>query len=81
MLRGRIIVDAMWDQEARVFVATSVDVPGLVTEADTWEALQQKLNVLIPELLELNGGDRPCPGDEADLVVVSEHRSRVRLRA
>lgn len=81
MLRGRIIVDAMWDEEARVFVATSDDVPGLVTEAESWEALQQKLNVLIPELLELNGGYDPSPDAEADLVVVSEHRSRVRLRA
>lgn len=81
MPRGKIIVDAMWDDEARVFVATSSDVPGLVTEADTWEALQQKLAVLIPELLELNGGDDLGPDSEADLIVVSEHRSRVRLRA
>lgn len=78
---GKIIVDATWDDEARVFVATSSDVPGLVTEADTWEALQQKLAVLIPELLELNGGNDLGPDSEADLIVVSEHRSRVRLRA
>lgn len=81
MLRGRIIVDAMWDTEARVFVATSDDVPGLVTEADTLEALQQKLGVLIPELLELNDGNDPCSEKEAELVVFSEHRSKVRLRA
>lgn len=84
MSRGKIIVDAVWDDEACVFVATSSDVPGLVTEADTWEALQQKLAVLVPELLELNGGNDPCsdsPDSEVDLVVVSEHRSRVRLRA
>ena len=81
MPSGKIIVDAMWDDEARVFVATSSDVPGLVTEADTWEALQQKLAVLIPELLELNGGDNLGPDGEADLIVVSEQRSRVRLRA
>ncbi len=80
MATEQIIVDAMWDEEARVFVATSVDVPGLVTEADTWEHLQSKLNVLIPELLALNGN----PDDldrETELVVVSEQRSRLRLHA
>lgn len=81
MQRDQIIVDAVWDAEARVFVATSSDVPGLVAEADTWEALQQKLAVLVPEQLELNGCSDSCPDGEADLVVVSEHRSKVRLRA
>ena len=81
MAHGRIIVDALWDDEAHVFVATSSDVPGLVTEAETWEALQKKLDVLIPELLELNGQGAPYPYDEAEVVVVSERRSRVRLRA
>ena len=36
-------------------VASSDDVPGLATEADTTEALVQKLKTLIPELLDLNG--------------------------
>ena len=81
MPRGQIVVDAIWDAEARVFVATSSDVPGLVTEADTWEALQQKLASLVPELLDLNGGDESGWDGEAELVVVSEHRSKVRLRA
>jgi len=35
-------------------VAESNDVPGLVTEAPTLEALQAKIRVLVPELLELN---------------------------
>lgn len=48
-------VHALWDEEARVWVASSDDVPGLATEADTTEALVQKLKTLIPELLELNG--------------------------
>ncbi len=50
-----LFVRAEWDEEAKVWVATSDDVPGLVTEADTTEALVQKLKVLIPELLEANG--------------------------
>lgn len=51
----RIKVKAEWDAEAKVWVATSDDLPGLVTEADTVEALQRKLAVMIPELLETNG--------------------------
>ena len=46
---------AQWDREAGVWVAESEDVPGLVAEADSPNALAQKLKILIPELLELNG--------------------------
>ena len=45
-----------------MWVATSEDVPGLATEAETIEALTEKLRVIIPELLEANHllpGDRP----------------------
>ena len=48
-------VHAQWDEEAKVWVASSEEVPGLATEADTTEALILKLKTLIPELLELNG--------------------------
>ena len=51
----KIVVQAIWDDEAEVWVATSDDVPGLVTEADTAEELENKLCVLVPELLEENG--------------------------
>jgi predicted RNase H-like HicB family nuclease len=51
----QITVNAEWDPEAKVWVATSDDVPGLVTEAETVEALAEKLSVMIPELLEANG--------------------------
>ncbi len=49
------LVRAIWDSEANVWVAESDDVPGLVTEAPTPQALVAKLRVLLPELLELNG--------------------------
>jgi predicted RNase H-like HicB family nuclease len=51
----QITVKAEWDPEAKVWVATSDDVPGLVTEAETVEALTEKLSVIVPELLEANG--------------------------
>ena len=54
MMTDNFNVRAFWDEEARVWVATSEEVPGLVTEADTMEKLVEKLKVLIPELLEAN---------------------------
>ena len=48
-------IRAEWDEEASVWVATSDDVPGLVTEECTMEGLIEKLKVIIPELLEANG--------------------------
>ncbi len=44
-----------WDSEARVWVATSDDVPGLATEDASLESLVEKLKAMIPELLEANG--------------------------
>ena len=52
---AKIDVKADWDAEANVWVASSDDLPRLVTEADTLEELQRKLAVMIPELLEANG--------------------------
>lgn len=48
-------VQADWDPEAGVWVATSADVPGLATEAETIEGLTDRLRTMIPELLEANG--------------------------
>ena len=48
-------VTAEWDDDARVWVASSEDVPGLATGADNFEDLVEKLKVVIPELLVENG--------------------------
>lgn len=50
-----LLILAMWDEEAKVWVATSDDVPGLATESPTLDALVPKLRVMIPELLDANG--------------------------
>jgi predicted RNase H-like HicB family nuclease len=52
-----LVVNAFWDDEARVWVASSDDVPGLATEAESMNALVEKLKVMIPELLDANGYD------------------------
>jgi predicted RNase H-like HicB family nuclease len=55
MTKKPFFIRAEWDGEANVWVATSDDVPGLVTEEATVERLIEKLRVIIPELLEANG--------------------------
>lgn len=50
-----LVVFANWDDEAKVWVAHSNDVPGLATEAANWDQLMKKLKVMIPELLDANG--------------------------
>jgi len=54
MSKKPLFVRAEWDDEARVWVATSDDVPGLATEGETVESLIEKLKIMIPELLEAN---------------------------
>lgn len=69
-------VEAFWDSEALVWVATSEDVPGLVTEAETIEALTQKLRVIIPELVVLN---RIVPSDYVGSITfeLTSHRQEL----
>lgn len=55
MTQAKLTVAAEWDPDACVWVASSDDVPGLITEAASIEELMHKLSVLVPELLNLNG--------------------------
>lgn len=73
-----VVVHAAWDAEARVYVATSDDVPGLVTEADTVEALFEKLRVLIPELMEENALSFDHD-PELPVCVMSERLENIRI--
>jgi hypothetical protein len=65
-----LIVRAIWDDEAKVWVATSNDISGLATEADSMDALVKKLQVMIPELLDANG--YPEGGDKVLFQINSE---------
>ena len=55
-----ITIQARWDGEASVWLATSEDVPGLVVEADTWPGMINEVQLVLPELLGVSGqgGDR-----------------------
>lgn len=50
-----IMIQAIWDSEASVWLATSEDVPGLVVEADSWPAMIEEVKLVLPDLLELSG--------------------------
>lgn len=72
-------IEASWDPEAKVWVATSDDVPGLVTEADSMEALAEKLRTMVPEMLEAN---QILPADSLEYVsfdLTSHRQEQVRL--
>ena len=47
-------VQFTWDAEAGVWVATSEDVPGLVLESGSIDALIERVRYAVPELLGLN---------------------------
>ena len=47
-------VVAEWDAEGSVWLASSDDVPGLSTGAETLATLLEKLKTLVPELLVEN---------------------------
>jgi hypothetical protein len=54
-MQREITIQARWDDEASVWLATSSDVPGLVVEADTWPAMIEEVRLVLPDLLELSG--------------------------
>ena len=51
-------IDFTWDNEAAVWIATSKDVPGLVLESGSFDALIERVRHAVPELLPLLGSKR-----------------------
>ena len=48
------VVNLTWDADASVWIATSDDIPGLVLESGSFDALLERVRFAVPELLELN---------------------------
>lgn len=65
-------VNLTWDPEAAVWIATSEDIPGLVLESGSFDALVERVRFAAPELLELNGMSLP-----ATLTFLSRRQERV----
>lgn len=73
----KLMVTAQWDAEAGVWVATSDDIPGLVTEAATLDDLLKRVMAVAPELLEDNAhllGEAGHPGEMLDICILSQFR-------
>jgi len=52
-------VKLTWDDEAAVWVATSDEIPGLVMESGSFDALLERVRYAAPELLQLNQPTKP----------------------
>ncbi len=50
-----LLINLTWDPDAAVWIAESDDVPGLVLESGSFDALIERVRFTVPELLELNG--------------------------
>jgi hypothetical protein len=74
-----IIVRAMWDDEAKVWVASTSDVHGLSAEAPSLEALLPKVLAMLADLIELNGIESDLP--EIPVHIMAEHSSRIAIPA
>ncbi len=51
------VITFTWDNEANVWIATSDDIPGLVLESGSFDALLERTRFAVPELLSLNASD------------------------
>ena len=70
-MKTPIQIDAQWDDDAHVWIATSADAPGLVVEAESWQAMIGEVRAVLPELLSLN---KMAGGDLAENYKVAAYR-------
>ncbi len=69
------LVKFFWDNEAAVWVATSNELPGLVLESGSFDALVEKVKFAVPELLEANNVKIPY----CNLNFVSDRHEKIFL--
>jgi len=69
------VITFTWDNEAGVWTATSNDIPGLVLESGSFDALVERTRFAIPELLELNA----LKSRSFSMTIKSERHERVVL--
>ena len=48
------VVDFRWDDEGKVWIATSGDIDGLVLESESFDELMKRVMTAVPELVALN---------------------------
>jgi len=67
-------INVMWDDEARVWVAISEDIP-LALESNSYDALVERVKFAAPEIIEENHGI----ADPVTLFFKSERAEKVAL--
>lgn len=70
-----LLIKLTWDNEACVWIAESDDVPGLVLESGSFDALIERVRFAVPELLALNR----TTAAPIQLHMVSERRERLAM--
>lgn len=70
-----LLIKLTWDPEACVWVAESDDVPDLVLESGSFDALIERVRFAVPELLALNGTAAPSSGTERETTISGITRS------
>ena len=68
----KLTIKVLWDPDAAVWVAESEDVPGLVLESGSFDALVERLRYAVPEL---NGTTK----GPLQLTVLSERMEQVAI--
>ena len=58
IIMGGYNIQLTWDDEAKVWMATSEDIPGLILEDDSSGKLIQRVMLAAPEIIELNSTER-----------------------
>jgi predicted RNase H-like HicB family nuclease len=81
-----IVVKAARDEEAQVWYVESSDVPGLNAEAETLEALLDKLPALVEDLVDEGALDSESDGAgqldrEFPIELIAHASTRLRIRA
>lgn len=52
-------IKSLWNSDAKVWIATSQNVPGLVLESSSFDALLERIRITISELLKMNNKKQP----------------------
>ena len=68
-------INVTWDNEAAVWIATSSDIPGLVLESGSFDALLERVRIAAPELISLNN----TQSKPFILSFISERHERIAL--
>jgi hypothetical protein len=63
-------IQIVWDDEAQVWVATSADLPGLVLESGSVDALIERVRIAASELLEID--KKYCEGASLEFSIARQ---------